>query len=255
MKLGLCSPLDRMQAAKDMGYDYLEPAVSAVAAMPAQAYEDALAARQALAMPVEAMNVFVPGHIPLTGPDVQMDKVRAYLSGAMERAAAFGTKVIVFGSGGARRVPDGFSRTRATEQIGDFLRLCDALAGPLGLRIAIEPLGRGECNILNSVGEATELARALALPAVGVLADTYHMHTQSEPLTAIVDAGPLLWHVHIANPVGRLFPRPGDGWDYGAVFDALSAIGYAERVSVEVGDPDFDGGAPLALQTLRRFAQ
>lgn len=255
MKLGICAPVDRLTEAHALGYDYIEMNLSALAAAPEQDFAWVVAQSREVGMPVEALNVFVPGSIPLVGPSVDIQAIESYLVEAFSRASTLGARVIVFGSGGARRVPEGFDHDEALSQIADFLRLCDRLLTPYNLRIAIEPLCSRECNILNTVREATALAKSLGLPKVGVLGDTYHMHEEGEPLSALAEAGPLLWHVHVANPVGRLYPRPGDGGDYAAVFEALQQGGYDGRISVEVGPDDFSPGARLALDVLRPYVR
>lgn len=253
MKLGLCAPLSRAQDVQSMGYDYIEPGLSALAALPEEAFEEALAGAKTSGLPVEAANQFVPAALPLVGPEVDKAAVQAYVEGALRRASALGVQVVVFGSGGARQVPAGFSHDGGLSQVAEFLRLCNPIADANGLRIAIEPLCQRECNLLNTVMESTALARLLRQDAIGVLGDTYHMFREGEPFSSFSKAGGLLLHVHVANPQGRLYPRPGDGYDYAALFDALHAAGYDGRVSVEVGEDAFDEGAPAALEVLRPF--
>lgn len=249
--LGLCTSVDRVDAAHAMGYDYVEPGLSWLASLDEYALASALRIYETSGIKPEAFNLFVPGSLPLVGPSVDMTALTAYVDLALSRAAKADARVIVFGSGGARNVPEGFPREAAMEQVMEFLTLCDGYATAAGVRIAIEPLRKQECNLINRVSEATSLARRLALPSIGVLADTFHMHFEDEPLSAIVDAGSLLWHVHVAHPATRHYPAPDDGGGYAAVFDALHSIGYAGRVSVEVSDSAFDPGAAIALQTLR----
>ena len=124
--------------------------------------------------------------------------------------------------------------------------------------MAIEPLRRAECNIMNFVSEGTEMAALLNLPHIGVLGDTHHMACGGEPVSALVYAGRLLKHVHISHSMGdeggRDYPYEGDGNDHKALFDALKQIDYQGRVSIEAGCKDFtaDGAKALALmQSLR----
>lgn len=255
MKLGVCTTLDNAGVLAQLGYDYIETGLAAVAAMPEAAFARAKESLTASGLRCEAMNVMLPGDLPVVGGAVDPARVESYLCAAFARAEQLGARVIVFGSGGSRQVPEGFSWARAWRQIREFLTLADRIAGRHGLRIAIEPLRREECNILNRVGEAVELAALLDLPHVGVLGDTYHMHCEGEPLTALTGAGELLWHVHIACPQGRAFPGPGDPADargeYKDLFQVLKGAGYQGRVSIEAGCERFKEEAQASLRLIK----
>lgn len=255
MKLGICTGLENAGMLAEQGWDYIEASLSAVAAMGREEFSRAREALAAWGLDCEALNVMLPGDLPVVGPRADLRRVEKYLTAAFARARELGARVIVFGSGGSRRVPEGFSRTAAWRQIRDYLRLADGLAGAQGLKIAIEPLRREECNILNLVGEAAQLAAVLELPQVGVLGDTYHMWSQGEPLAALAQAEELLFHVHMACPEGRRFPRERDEADlrgeYQALFRVLEAAGYRGRVSVEAGTQSLKEEAPASLRLLR----
>lgn len=255
MKLGICTSLDNAGVMARLGYDYVETGLSAVAAMPEEEFQNARRALEGSGLRCEAMNGMLPGDLPVVGDTVDPTRTERYLNAAFARAEQLGAQVIVFGSGGSRRVPEGFSWARAWRQLRDYLTLGDRLAGGHGLRIAIEPLRREECNILNRVGEAVELAALLDLPHVGVLGDTYHMWSEDEPLSALADAGELLWHVHTACPEGRAFPKGGDPADrrgeYGELFAVLKGAGYQGRVSIEAGCERFEEDARASLALLK----
>ncbi len=255
MKLGVCTSLDNAGVLARLGYDYIETGLSAVAAMPEEEFCHAAESLTGSGLRCEAMNGMLPGDLSVVGGAADLARAESYLSTAFARAEQLGAQVIVFGSGGSRRVPKGFSWARAWRQLRDYLTLADRLAGEHGLRIAIEPLRREECNILNRVGEAVELAALLDLPHVGVLGDTYHMHCEGEPLTALADAGDLLWHVHIACPEGRTYPKHGDPADrrgeYAEMFAVLKTAGYQGRVSIEAGCEHFEEDAKAGFALLK----
>jgi sugar phosphate isomerase/epimerase len=118
-----------------------------------------------------------------------------------------------------------------------------------GLAIAIEPLRSAESNIITRVSEAARLAEWVAHPTVRVLADLFHMAEEGESPLAVLDAGPLLAHVHVADS-GRT--PPGEGTeDYRAILAALIGAGYDGGVSVECGWRDFGTQQGAALATLR----
>jgi sugar phosphate isomerase/epimerase len=236
--VGVCTSPEAVPALAS-GYDHVELSAAGVLAG-ADATDGAvdLAALRALCPPVRAFNCFVPGDIRLVGPDVSPEQVAAYAATTIARAAGADAELIVFGSGGSRRVPEGFARSKAWDQLVWFLRMCADYAGEHGLLIAIEPLNASECNILNSYREGVEMAREVARPdAIKVLADTWHMAVEEEPLEAILEAPEWLAHVHLADSPGRGHPGSGS-FPFGRLFAILHEIGYAGRASIECRWPD-----------------
>lgn len=255
MKLGVCAGADKAQRLADAGAEYIELSVTgALSPLTSEAeWAEKRQVLKAIALPAETFNVFLPGTIRLTGASDQLtDKatVRDYVFTALRRAREIGGRVIVFGSGGARKVPDGFSREEAAEQIRGFLRICAEATEETGVTIAIEPLNKGECNIINTVGEAaTEYAAVLNHPGIRVLADTYHMELENEPISAIRDHAPFIAHVHTAD-TKRVAPGHGV-YDHVALFRLLQEIGYTGRLSVEASFTDFDTQIAGVLHYLR----
>ncbi len=252
MRFGICRGLEDMEAAARAGFDYVEPPVREIAPAVGEGDMEALV-RRAADSPIkpEAFNCFIPGDLKVTGPDASIDALREYVESVLPRAAALGAEVIVFGSGGARGVPEGFPEEAAWRQIEAFLHAINPAAASSGIEIAVEPLRAGECNIINRVSEAHALAARLELSHVKALADLYHMGQESEPLDSIAAAGDCLRHVHIAHPVTRQCPLPDDGYDYAPFFRELAGAGYDARVSFECGWDNFDEQAPRSLEYIR----
>lgn len=248
--LGICAAPDQA-AAIASSYDYIELSFSTVLTplVDDQAFEKQMAVLKDLPLPARACNNFVASQVKVVGPSVDHDQVMRYVDTGFARAEALGIERIVFGSGGARAVPEGYSREAAWDQLVAFCRLCSERAYP-GLVIAIEPLNRGECNIITSFGEGVELTRAVSRPNVGVLADIYHLEVESEPVSVIHAGADVLAHVHLADS-GRLYPGSGT-YPLRELFDVLHAHNYTGRASVECrwGD-DFVGEATRAAEFLR----
>jgi sugar phosphate isomerase/epimerase len=137
----------------------------------------------------------------------------------------------------------------ARKQIMDFLAVAGEAAADNRIMIAIEPLNRKECNILNSVPEALSYADALGAPNVRVLADFYHIDEDGQPFSDVVDAGDGLAHVHVAD-TGRKHPGSGE-YDYDAFLGALKQIGYDARISVECIFDDLARDGESAQKFLR----
>ena len=254
IRLGVCAAPKDMALLAKQGFEYIEVGLSWLHGLSDEDYARELATAKAAPINVEAANGMVPGTIKLTGPDVDAAVIRAYLEKAFSRAHEMGIKTVVFGSGAARRVPEGWPQAEAWRQIARYLTVANEYGEKYDINIAIEPLRRGECNIMNLVTEGTLMSALLNLPRVGTLGDTYHMVCGHEPYSAFVQAGTLLKHVHISHTVGidqgRIWPAPDDGEDYVEIFAALKAAGYNGRVSIEAGCEDMKVDGPKAFAVL-----
>lgn len=254
MKFGVCGGPDMARIAKNCGYDYFEWSVGDLLhpREDEQVFADALARAQSVDLPCPAVNVFIPGDLKITGPVVDMQALRAFVSTAMQRAERAGVERIVFGSGGARRIPEGFDPARAWQQLVEFCQMAGPLAAQHGVTIAIEPLNKGETNVINTVGEGAQLAREAGQPNVRLLVDGYHWAKDGDTLEGILESAPLLVHAHVATVDGRRPPRPGD--DCAPFFAALKQAGYNQRVSIEGSISDPANELPAALEIMRRLA-
>ncbi len=255
MKIGICTSVENIKKMEAMGYDYIEPAVAGTAGM---TEEDFLKAEEMVSgsgIRCEAFNVLFPGDIKLTGPVVDKEKISAYLEKAFDRIHRLGAEVVVFGSGGARRVPEGFAPEAAFDQLVEAARLVGDVAARYGLTIAIEPLNTGETNIINSVAEGLHLVQTVDHPQIKLLADFYHMRMENEGMDVLRDTGKILRHTHIANSNGRIYPQVATEDTYDDFFACLKAGGYAGRMSVEAGTKDVDKDGPVSLKLLRDLSQ
>lgn len=250
MRFGCCAGLDRMQAVQDAGYDYIElPVATVKAESPDIEFEPVRDRILDFDIVAEAWNCLLPGDIRVTGPEVDSYRIERFLRTAFARIEELGGEVVVFGSGGARRVPEGFSLENAREQLIEFVTLAGKIAGIHGIEIAVEPLNPKETNIINSVAEGIELVREADHPFVKVLADLYHMEETGEPVSVVVEAGNDLVHTHTAD-TGRLYPGSGT-YPNREFLEALRSIGYNDRMSVECRFEDFESECARALEFLR----
>lgn len=255
---GAVDPLRDVDVVARAGYDYIEPALSKTVALPPAELEAALAKLSASGIKVETMNWFLPGSdIKVVGPDVDPARIRAYVGTALALAERLGARVIVFGSPGARTVPDGFPRERAWTQLQEFLRTCAQVIDEnrYGMVIGIEGLRKPETNIVNSVKEAAALARAVGHPKIRIIVDFYHVAFEHEDPDVILAERTLIVHTQIADPASRDFPTSAAGEPrYARFFENLAAIGYQGRVSVEANSSNLAADAPAALGFMKGFA-
>ena len=252
VQVGYCSTLKNIDAAKAAGFDYVELGTSEIAALSDEDYEKALAHIKQVGLPVPVTNLFLPAALKVTGPQIDRDQQMAYVRRAFARLARLGTEIVVFGSGGARRVPDGFPKDEAFKQLVEFGKRIAPEARAHGLTVAIEPLRREETNIINSAAEGLELVRAIDDPNFQLMVDFYHLASEKEDPAIVVRAREQIRHLHMANPQGRVFPLEWTEYDYAPFFATLRKIGYARRISVEASAKDFPSEAPKAIALLRR---
>lgn len=254
MKLGLCAGPDFGPVAAAAGFDFVELHVQnhLKTLEDEAAFAPMLAEILASPVPYPVANCFVPGSFKITGPDVNMTALEQYVTVAFERAERAGIDTIVFGSGGARRIPDGFSRDIAWQQLVEFGKLLGPIAQRHGVTVVVEPLNQRECNVLTSVEESGRYVEDVDHPNVRLLVDAYHWLTDDNDADAIVNNGSLLRHVHIAASPSRLAPGL-DGCDFSAFFRALKAAAYDGRISIESKWEDKAGQAAAARQALQRL--
>jgi sugar phosphate isomerase/epimerase len=253
MRIGVCVSA-RQLVPEVTGLDFLEGTVPEVLCPlePESAFADRLATVKSMPLPMEAANRLFPRQLKTTGPDVDRQALDRYIATACRRAERIGIKVIVFGAGGSRNVPEGFDHREALGQLADHLGRWGLMAQRAGLVIVLEPLHRNETNIINSVSEAAELARQVDQANIRILADTYHMGKENEGVEGIIAAGTgLLHHVHCADPAGRA-PLGFGPADHRPYFRALKDICYDARVSIEAVWQDFPAQLPAAVAALRR---
>lgn len=253
MKLGVCTSPDKIMIAAEAGFEFIECGFAWLSSRSEEEYQEIVKIVDAAPIKVEACNGMLPAELKVTGPNVDKAALEAYLEKTFARAARLGVKAVVFGSGGARAVPEGASHVEGWRQVVEYLRLAGPIARKYGVCIAIEPLRAAECNIVNYVSEGTLLSAIVDDPAVGVLGDTHHMNCGCEPVEHLVYAGEKLYHIHIShsmgNEGGRDYPYENDGNDHAAVFEALKKANYQGRVSIEAGCKDMleDGKRAFAL--------
>lgn len=233
-QFGICTSPDNAAVVKEAGWDFVEGHVQNLfQGMLDDSSWQGRATITSAALPVPAANCLLPGDLKVVGPAVDFEKLRTYMSRAIARAGGCGTTTLVFGSGVARNVPEGFDRAKAQQQIIDFSRMSADIAARHAVTIVYEPLNKGECNIINSVKEAMEYVATIKHPNLECLVDSWHFWLEKEPLENLAVAMPHIKHVHLADTDGRVAPGQSGTADYLPFFKTLKAGGYDGRISVE----------------------
>jgi len=251
IKLGICASGTQLPLLAGSGAYYVEEHLQnfLLPELAEEAFEAKLRALPA-SPPVLAANCFLPGDLKCVGPVVDSKRLLNYGRTAFTRAKRAGIRTIVFGSSGARSIPEGFGRNQAKEQFVGLLKSLAPLAGDQGLTLVVEPLNSGECNFINSLDEGAELVAACGQSSVRLLCDIYHMRKEDEGADAIKRNWLLLAHVHVAEKEGRAFPGKHSE-DFGPYLKALKGAGYQGAISLECNWSSLEEEAPGALKGFR----
>lgn len=266
MKIGYCANMnangpdktgiERVMQLAEIGFDYIELPLAEITGLKQPEFEEVLQRVNSSGVKCESCNNFFPPSMRLTGDDTNTETIMEYVEKALDRAAKLGAKRVVFGSGPAKNIPDGFPRDTGYTQIVSLLQNIAPVADKHGITIAIEPLRKQECNIINTFAEGCKLAGDVGCSSIKVLVDYYHLTVENEPPENIVKYKEYLCHVHFARPEGRGFPSDiSEDTGYTAFFNALKQAGYTQRISLEAFTGNFELEAPAALTFLRQHSQ
>ncbi len=253
MRIGVDTSPDHLAEAHEAGFAFAEMGTSVL--LPDRddaAFAPVLEKLRATPLPVEAFNCFLPGSLKVTGPDVNLKAVGAHMDRVLRRAAQAGASIMVFGSGEARRVPDGFSVETAHTQFVAAARLAGETAARYNMTVTLEPLLKRATNFIHRVDEGIDVVDQVNHPRFRLLADLYHMAWESDPFDSLVRAGARLAHIHLATPtLPETGSDNGPGYDLPGFLAALRRAGYSGRISVE-DNPDLFMKSKLPLAQVFR---
>lgn len=252
IQIGICTNYGNGQSMQPYGYSFVEEEVGRflVPSKTEEEFNKLWKDATGSALPIKACNIFIPGSLKSVGPNPVHSRILELAETAFRRAQQAGVEIIVFGSGGSRSIPEGFSREKARRQFIDLGKKMAPIAQKYHIVIVLEPLNTTECNFINSVPEGGEIVREIDHPNFLLLADIYHMKMENESPDHIVRYGQLIKHVHIAEKQDRAVPGTYNE-DFSPYFDALKKIKYTGRISIEARWKDFDSQIPVAMETIK----
>ena len=254
MQLGLCLHPADLTAFKELPFDFIEGHVQNFLKpeAPDTDFAPLAAAARASRRPMPSANCFLPGDLKVTGPAVDQARLARYADTAFARGQSVGLTTIVFGSAGARQVPDGWSAARGYEQYIEALKIVGPIAARHGVTVVVEPLNRGECNLVNTIDEGADAVQRCNHENVRLLVDIFHMLRNGQTPDAIARHADLIVHAHVAENVDRAAPGTG-GEDFRPFLRALKKAGRCPRLAIECvwTEPVATAAIP-ALAALRR---
>lgn len=196
-------------------------------------------------------NVFFPASIKIAGPDVNESRLLGFADTVFSRAKRAGVRFIVLGSGGARRIPDGYNLEKAQADFAVLFRNVANVAGKYGIMIALENLQSTETNFVNTLRSATEVVRKVNHPNFKLNADIFHMMREGESPQSIVDAADVLVYCEIAEKQNRSFPRE-NGEDFKPYLRALRKADYKGYIFIEGNSSNPYIDMPLSFKYLKK---
>lgn len=251
MQYGIITPDRDADAFLAAGADYLEPTV--VGNVLVQDADGSWQADPALRRrePAPSFAVLCPAGYRLSDPAFPLEETRAYLGVAFQAIAEIAQPgaLVVLGSGAARRVPESVAHAAARRQFARSVAIAQEIAAAHGLEVILEPLHRGETDLINSLAEAIEFLDEFEMGEIRVVADLFHIMLEQEPFEVVRDSAARVAHAHIAD-TGRIPPGQGD-WPLAEFLHALRGGGFRGNVSIECTWADAAAEAGPALAAVR----
>ena len=173
----------------------------------------------------------------------------------IDLCAQMGGRYLVHGSPAQRCPQPGQSHADALARATEAWVFAGEHAGRLGLHYCIEPLGRDQTQVVNTVAEAVAIVEAAGLPGLKTMLDTSSAGaTEAEPLPALIDRWWPSGHLAHVQLNDRNRRGPGQGDDrFGPILAALKRQGYAGWLAMEPFDylPDGAGCAAHSIGYVR----
>jgi D-psicose/D-tagatose/L-ribulose 3-epimerase len=266
MKLALCNEVLRplplaaqCEAAAHWGYQALEIAPFTLSDDPenlgaadAHRWRDAANA-QGLAISSLHWLLVKPEGLSLVSDEAALrTRTLNQLRRLIDLAAACGARVLVHGSPRQRSPGPGQSVADALARFEDAMATLAPHAAEAGVVYCVEPLGRFETPVINTVAEAAALVDRIGSPALRTMLDvSAASHNETEPVHEVLRrflASGHIAHVQL-NDHNRRGPGQGDT-DQRPVLQVLKDTAYAGWVAVEPFDyvPDGPGCAEASAR-------
>ncbi|HTH82904.1 MAG TPA: TIM barrel protein [Mucilaginibacter sp.] len=236
LALGVVGPIEWDSAIYASGYRMIGESVSKILspALTEQRFRNNIAKIKQARCRVYMCNILFPPEMKIAGPNVNEQRVLAYADSVFLRADQADIRLIVLGSGTARRIPDGYDAQKAQ---ADFTLLCGKLARLAqkhNIMLALESLEKAETNFLLTLKSTAQVVRAVNNPHFKLNVDIYHMSRENESPQSIIDAADLLIHCEIAEKENRTFPGV-KGDDFKPYLRALKKANYKGPIFIEPG--------------------
>ena len=252
MKYGFCTgfasiPLweikeDMVRSIRESGYDYPEFPVMTFS----QLSEEEFSRLEEISSAPVACNLF-PSNIPLSDNNRNLEDIKAYLDVAFSRSRRLSIEKIIFGSGKARRYSSPTTIEEAWKNL--YSTIEEAIipkAKEYGITVLIEPLTRGECNLINTLMDGYRVVKDFNDDSLLLMADLFHMKNNGEDLSTLETCLPYIRHIHIAGKERKMDETICDPFLKEGL-ELLKSHSYNSTISFET----LDGDKKRALEWLK----
>jgi sugar phosphate isomerase/epimerase len=157
-----------------------------------------------------------------------------YLADSVDFAAEVGAKIIIVVPSPVGRTtqPAGKSLEELRNNAVKNIREAAGYAQKQGVKLALEAINRYETYFANTLEQTYSLAEEIDHPAVGIMADLFHMSMEERSLTAsLMMAADKLLHVHIADNTRE--PAGLGAINFKEILLTLKKIGYRGSLAME----------------------
>ena len=170
----------------------------------------------------------------LTAPREKAQTAIQYLRDSVDFAVAVGAKLIIVVPSPVGRVapPEGMTMEELWSNAVANVREAADYAQEKGVKLAIEAINRYETYFVNTLTKAYKLVKEIDHPAVGIMADTFHMSLEENSMVkAIHMIADKLIHVHIADNTRE--PAGLGTTDFKEILYALQDVNYQGICAME----------------------
>ena len=227
--------LDRFQAAKDDGFDFVE-----FWGWTDKDLDAVKAAAEKAGIGISGFNG--DAELSLIDPE-QKTAYLDFLKQSVAAAKKVGASSVTIHSNGLGEGGvvidhyDALSHTVKLCAMYDTLLECAKIAEESGIQMNLEPLNITTDhvgNFLQTTRMAAEMTRLIGSPKLKVLYDAYHMQLNEGSICDNIRAyGDQFGHIHVADAPGRHEPGTGE-INYATVFACLEERGYTGLVGFEL---------------------
>ena len=252
MKLGIYLDIQNDSLLPTGEFDFLEENVQTLLVPEADEseFKKRLDLARSISRPVKVANRLLPADLKCVGAAVDEGRLLTWGEAVFRRAEEMGLEIIVWGSGAARRVSEGFPRAQAREQFLRAVSLFAPLAERHAVTIVIEPVCRHDSNFIMSLADGADIVHGVGHPSVRLLADFWHMDVEGEPASEITRFADIIEHVHLSEfNMERSVPGV-NGHDFRPYLQALKAAHYNRGLVIESNLRDVTADATLGARAL-----
>ena len=201
-----------------------------------------------------ALTVMPHGKNPISTDAAERQAAIDHIAWCLDRAGELGATKLV---GPIHQTLGEFSGLPPSKAelllLRDFHRRAGDLAASRGIVIAVEPMNRFECHLLNTMDNLAVYLDSVGHPAVTGMFDTFHANIEeADPVAALTRHMRHVGHFHVSESDRGV---PGRGHvPWAATFAALKRSGYDGWLTVEAFGRSIPGLA-AATRVWRDFAE